>query len=84
MSNGTVLEQTVARVTVIKRTEVLHDGSGALQKIDREVLFNDLVSAVGAEAQKQVAYDAIRAEMEPDAKLDHDKLEVTVSDPFRG
>lgn len=80
-SNGTVLEQTVARVTIIEKTEVLHGSSGILQKINREILFDDLVSAVGSEAQKQVAYDAIRAGMKPEAKLDHDKLEVTCS-PF--
>ena len=76
-TNGTVLEQTVAQVTVIKRTEALHSGSGILQKINREILFDSKVSAVGEEAQKQVAYDAIRSSMKPDEKLNHDELEVT-------
>ena len=82
-TNGTVLEQTVAEVTVVKRTEVLHPGSGVLQKINREILFDGKVSAVGEEAQKQVAYDAIKEEMKPEEKLDFDKLEITCK-PFCG
>lgn len=81
MSTGTVQEQTVFEVTVVQRTEVLHEGSGVLQKINRKILFTGKVTAVGDESAKNQAYDAIKAETSPDVTLDYDKLETTCK-PF--
>ena len=52
-------EQKVFDVTIIERTEVLHEGSGVVQKINRTVLFDEKVSAVTEESAKQQALQDI-------------------------
>ena len=77
-----VQEQTVSQVTIIERTEVLHEGSGVVQKINREILFDKKVSAVSDEAKKQKALDVCRkAKEKAQMQLDCDKLEITCN-PF--
>ena len=81
-SNMSVQEQTVSQVTIIERTEVLHEGSGVVQKINREILFDKKVSAVSDEAKKQKALDVCRkAKEKAQMQLDCDKLEITCK-PF--
>ena len=73
-SNMIIQEQTVSHVTIIERTEVLHEGSGIVQKINRKVLFDEKVSAVGDEAAKQKALSGLGV-------VDFDTLEITCK-PF--
>ncbi len=54
-SNMSTQEQTVFDVTVVERSEVLHEGSGFVQKINRTILFDHKVPAVSDEAAKQKA-----------------------------
>lgn len=75
-SNMSVQEQKVFDVTIIERMEVLHEGSGVVQKINRTVLFDEKVSAVGDEAAKQKALCGLTV-------VDFDRLEITCS-PFCG
>ncbi len=73
-------EQTVFEVTIVERTEVLHEGSGVLQKINRTVLFDRKVTAVGNISAQNQALDECKKD---DPDLDHDKLEITCK-PFCG
>ena len=69
-SNMSTQEQTVFDVTVIERTEVLHEGSGIVQKINRTVLHDKKVSAVSEEAAKQKALASCKV-------TNFDNLEIT-------
>ena len=73
-SNMSVQEQIVYDVTIIERKEVLHEGSGVVQKIDRVVLYDKKVSAVSVEAAKQKAITAAGVK-------NFDDLEITCN-PF--
>lgn len=55
MSTATVKEQKVFDVTIIERKEVLHDVTGTLLKINRNILVDQKVSAVTVESAKQKA-----------------------------
>ncbi len=74
-------EQTVFDVTIIERTEVLHKGFGVVEKINRDVLFDGKVSAVGDISAQNQALDKIKAPLPADTTLDYDKLEITCK-PF--
>ncbi len=69
-------EQKIFDVTIIERTEVLHEGSGVVQKINRKVLFDEKVPAVTDESAKQTALAACRV-CAGELTLDFDKLEIT-------
>ena len=68
--NMSTQEQKVFDVTVVERTEVLHEGSGIVQKINRTVLFDAKISAVSDEAAKQKALVSCKA-------TNFDNLEIT-------
>lgn len=62
-------EQKVFDVTIVEVTEKIHEGSGNISGIDRDVLFDEKVSAVTEESAKQKALKGITA--------DPDNLEIT-------
>jgi hypothetical protein len=74
MSTATVKEQRVFSVTIIERKEVLHETTGTLLKINRNVLVDQKISAVGAESAKQKALAKCKGK-------DTDDLEITCN-PF--
>lgn len=63
-------EQKIYEVTVIEKTEKIHEGSGNISGIDREVLFDSKVSAVTEESAKQKALKDLTG-------VDYDNLEIT-------
>lgn len=74
-SNMSTQEQTVFDVTIVERTEVLHEGSGVVQKINRAVLHDAKVAAVSNEAAKQKALAKCKV-------TNFDNVEITCC-PFR-
>ena len=64
-------EQQIYHVTIVERTEDLHDGSGVVKAINRKVLFDQKVPAVTDESAKQKALASI------EGTLDFDALEIT-------
>lgn len=74
MTNMSVQEQTVFDVTIVERTEVLHEASGVVQAINRAVLFDGKVAAVGNIAAQQKAIATCGTK-------NFDKLEITC-EPF--
>jgi hypothetical protein len=72
-------EQKVFAVTIVEVTEKIHEGSGNISGIDREVLFDKKVTAVTARSAEA------KAKKQIDAEYDEDALEVEVSEcTFRG
>ena len=72
-------EQKVFQVTIVEVTEKIHEGSGNISGIDREVLFDGKVTAVTARSAEAKAKKRIEAE------YDEDTLEVDVTEcTFRG
>ena len=74
MSTATVKVQEVYSVTIIEKAEVLHEATGVLLKVNKKVLFDEKVSAVGTEAAKQKALKKSKA-------TNFDDLEI-VCNPF--
>lgn len=75
-------EQKVYDVTVVQRTEVLHKGSGVVEKINRDILFDSKVCAVTEESAKQKALAVCAETAAASGKtLDFDALEITCK-PF--
>lgn len=65
-----IKEQRVYHVTIIEKTEKLHEASGVVQGINRKVLVDKKFSAVTEESAKQKAIKASKA-------TDFDSLEIT-------
>lgn len=63
-------EQKVFHVTIVERKEDLHEASGIVQGIKRDVLFDKKVSAVTEESAKQKALSGLK-------DVDFDMLEIT-------
>ena len=77
-------EQKVFDVTIIERKEILHTGSGVVQEITREVLYDAKVPAVTAESAKQKALAELKATADSLEKtMNFDDLEITCN-PFCG
>jgi hypothetical protein len=72
-------EQKVFDVVIVAVTEDLHEGSGVVKAINREVLVDEKFSAVTEESAKQKALDVAGKGVE----LDYDALEITCR-PFCG
>lgn len=70
-------EQKIYEVTIIERTEDLHEGSGVVKKVNRRArCFREPISAVSEESAKQKALKACKVD-------NFDDLEITCS-PFCG
>ena len=63
-------EQKIYDVTIVERIENLHEGSGVVKAVIRNVLFDQKVPAVTEESAKQKALASI------DGTLDFDALEI--------
>jgi hypothetical protein len=70
MKGSNMKEQRIYDVTVVQKTEDLHEASGIVQGITRKVLFDEKVSAVTEESAKQKAIKKSKA-------TDFDSLEIT-------
>jgi len=82
-SNMSAPEQIVYDVTIVERTEKLHEASGIVQAINRAVLFDGKVSAVGNIAAQQKALEVCKVTgvKKEGTPLGFDKLEITCK-PF--
>ena len=69
-------EQKIYDVVVVEKKEVLHETTGVLTEITRNVLFDAKVSAVAPESAKQKALASCKAK-------NFDDLEI-VCNPFPG